>query len=234
MAPADPMGGYNPYGGYGPPMMHHGGHHMGGHPPGMRSSGSHSSTIGASAPFRPGDWRCGQETCAYHNFAKNINCLRCGAPRANAAVVADATNFAAMNDPSFGMGPGSMGNTPGPAPFQPGGFGNAGGYPGQQFGGPPSTYALPSGLGAPSPYPPMGGQYAPNGGMHGSGFDSRAAEAAFSAAGPAPQATGGASFGNGTFDGSTDPFHFLGSELGNLSINDSRRNAGPGASKSPN
>jgi hypothetical protein len=243
MAPADPMGGYNPYGGYGPPpmgnMMQHGGHHMGGHPPGMRSSHS-VNQLGASAPFRPGDWRCGQETCNYHNFAKNVNCLRCGAPRANAAVVADASNFAAMNDPSFGMGPPSMGGTPGPSPYAPNSFGGAGGYPQQQFGGPPSTYALPSGLGAPSPYPPMGGQYAPNNGMHqqqqqqhGSGFDSRA-EAAFSAAGPPQPSSGGGSFGNGAFDGSTDPFHFLGSELGNLSINDSHRNLGPGASESPN
>jgi hypothetical protein len=231
--PADPNMGFS-YQGYGPPMtMHHGGHHMGGgHGPGMRSSNSVNS-LGASAPFRPGDWRCGQETCNYHNFAKNINCLRCGAPRANAAVVADASNFAAMNDPSFGMGGPSMGNTPGPTAFPPQGFGNAG-FPGQQFGGPPSTYALPSGLaGAPSPYPPMGAQYAPNGGMHGSGFDSRT-EAAFSGAGPVPQAAGGASFGNGTFDSNTDPFHFLGTDLGNMSLNDSRRNPGAGATKSPN
>ncbi|KAL6940392.1 hypothetical protein ACO0QE_004291 [Hanseniaspora vineae] len=26
-------------------------------------------------PFRPGDWKC--SNCAYHNFAKNMNCLRC-------------------------------------------------------------------------------------------------------------------------------------------------------------
>jgi len=77
-----------------------------------------------------------------------------------------------------------------------------------------------------------GGQYAPNGGMHGSGFDSRAAEAAFSAAGPQP--TQGASFNGGGYDGGSDPFHFLNSELNSLSMNDTRRNTGAGATKSPN
>lgn len=33
-------------------------------------------------PFRAGDWKCAREGCNYHNFAKNINCLRCGGPRA--------------------------------------------------------------------------------------------------------------------------------------------------------
>jgi hypothetical protein len=145
-----------------------------------------------------------------------------------------------MNDPSFGMGPQSMGGTPGPTPFGPGGFGNAGGFPGQQYGGPSSTYALPAGLaGGPNPYPPMGGgQYAHNGSMPGSGFDSRAAEAAFSAAGPAPSA-GGPSFNNnnngGGYDGASDPFHFLNAEMNQLSMNnDARRNTGAGATKSPN
>ena len=35
----------------------------------------------SSVPFRAGDWKCGNDGCAYHNFAKNICCLRCGAPR---------------------------------------------------------------------------------------------------------------------------------------------------------
>ena len=30
---------------------------------------------GIEVPFRPGDWNCG--SCGYHNFAKNLNCLRC-------------------------------------------------------------------------------------------------------------------------------------------------------------
>ncbi len=35
----------------------------------------------SSVPFRAGDWKCAVESCSYHNFAKNISCLRCGAPR---------------------------------------------------------------------------------------------------------------------------------------------------------
>lgn len=38
-------------------------------------------------PFRAGDWKCGTDGCNYHNFAKNTNCLRCGAPRISASVV---------------------------------------------------------------------------------------------------------------------------------------------------
>ncbi len=74
-----------------------------------------------------------------------------------------------------------MGGTPGPGPFGAAAFGG-GGFPTQQFGGPPSSYALPSGIGGASPYPPMGAPYGPNGGMHATPFDSRAAEAAFTLA----------------------------------------------------
>ncbi|QLG73430.1 hypothetical protein HG535_0E05140 [Zygotorulaspora mrakii] len=34
---------------------------------------------GSNVPFRAGDWKC--PTCAYHNFAKNVVCLRCGGPK---------------------------------------------------------------------------------------------------------------------------------------------------------
>lgn len=219
------------YGYGGPQMMHHGPH---GHGVGGRSQ----STLGASAPFRPGDWRCGVETCNYHNFAKNVNCLRCGAPRSQASIVADSTNFNAMNDPSFGMGQPPMGGQPGGAPFGPGGFGAPGAFPTPGFAGPPSGYGMPSAMGAPSPFPPMGG-YAANGGMHASGFDARA-ESAFTGAGPSGTGapTSGASYnggaGAGGYDQPQDPFHFLGSELGNMSLNDNRRQAGTGATKSPN
>ena len=59
------------------------------------------------------------------------------------------------------MGPPSMAGTPGPGPFAAaaaaGGF-NTGGYGGQGYGRPPSTFALPSGLGtSTSGYPPMSG-----------------------------------------------------------------------------
>lgn len=33
---------------------------------------------GNSVPFRAGDWKCTNEACQYHNFAKNICCLKCG------------------------------------------------------------------------------------------------------------------------------------------------------------
>jgi hypothetical protein len=77
----------------------------------------------------------------------------------------------------------------------------------------------------------MGAQYAPNGGMHSTPFDSRAAEAAFTSAGQAPPSAG---FSNGGFnDGHNDPFSFLSTSLGGLSMNDDRRNIANAASKSP-
>ncbi|KAF2841200.1 hypothetical protein M501DRAFT_1014013 [Patellaria atrata CBS 101060] len=216
---------------YGHPMMapqHHMGHGHGmGH---MRGGNS-----GGIVPFRAGDWKCGSDGCGYHNFAKNVSCLRCGASRAGAAVVADSAFPSPMDTPSsFGMGPPSMAGTPGPGPFPgPGAFGSGAGFPGQPFGGPPSTYALPSGLGGASPYPPMNPQFAPhNGGMHSTGFDSRA-EAAFSSAGQMPP-SGGAGFSNGGFsEGQNDPFSFLSSGLSGLSMDDSRRNAPNNSGKSP-
>lgn len=33
---------------------------------------------GNSVPFRAGDWKCTNEACQYHNFAKNLVCLKCG------------------------------------------------------------------------------------------------------------------------------------------------------------
>ena len=235
----DPMG-YSNYG-YGPPHMmpphHHMGHH-GGHGMGHGRGGG-----GGMVPFRAGDWKCGSEGCGYHNFAKNVSCLRCGASRAGAAVVADSAFPSPLEPPSgYGMGPPSMAGTPGPGPFAAasGGFGS-GGFGGQQYGGPPSQYALPSGLGAPTgAYPPMGAGYSQ--GQSGGPFDSRAAEAAFSSAGNGPPAStgapngstgfGGAAYGN--MDGSSDPFAFLSSGLGGLSMNDdnSRRN-GANPNKSP-
>jgi len=233
-APAgDPSMGYPPYG-YGPPSMmpHHMGH--GHHGMGHMGGGGDRRGLGNVVPFRAGDWKCGSDGCGYHNFAKNVSCLRCGASRAGAAIVADSAFPSPMDTPgsSYGMGPPSMAGTPGPGPFAGAGAFGPGGFPGQQYGGPQSTYALPSGLGAPSPYPPMGGmnnQYAPNGGMHGPGFDSRAAEAAFSSAGP--QSGPGASFSNGGYADGPDPFSFLSSAIGGLSMNDEpRRNTGAGKS----
>jgi hypothetical protein len=180
-------------------------------------------------PFRAGDWKCGENGCGYHNFAKNTACLRCGASRAGAAVVADSAFPSPMDTPSgFGMGPSSMGGTPGAGPYGPAGF--AGGYPPQQYGAPPSSYALPSGMGGASPYAPMGAGYMPNGGMQHTPFDNRSAEAAFSAADPYPS-QGASNGGNG--DGRNDPFAFLSSGFGSLSMNDDRRGASNSANKSP-
>ena len=239
----DAMGGYSGGYGYGPPAMmpppQHMGHHgMGGHG-GGRMGGS-----GGVVPFRAGDWKCGSEGCGYHNFAKNVSCLRCGASRAGAAVVADSGYPSPMDPPStYGMGPGSMAGTPGPGPFASaaGGFGSSGAYGGQQFGGPPSTYALPSGLGASTgPYPGslnthFGG---PASGAHSAGpFDSRAAEAAFQSASNGP-ASAGPSNNFYTHQNESDPFAFLSSSLGgmNLNSNDARQNGGAqlsAPSKSP-
>ncbi|KAL9586502.1 MAG: hypothetical protein Q9212_000862 [Teloschistes hypoglaucus] len=237
----DPMG-YSGYG-YGAPHMmshhhpmgHHGGHGMG-HGRGMGGGGM--------VPFRAGDWKCGSEGCGYHNFAKNVSCLRCGASRAGAAVVADSAFPSPLDPPSgYGMGPPSMAGTPGPGPFATaaGGFG-AGGFGGQQYGGPPSTYALPSGLGAPTgAYPPMGTGYGQGSGGHSGGpFDSRSAEAAFSAASNGPPLSAGAANGSnygganyGVMDGGPDPFAFLSSGLGGLSMNDDNRRNGANSNKSP-
>ena len=55
-------------------------------------------TSAGSVPFRAGDWKCGAEGCAYHNFAKNVTCLRCGASRSQAALVAESTNAIASSN----------------------------------------------------------------------------------------------------------------------------------------
>ncbi|KAJ9629822.1 Asparagine-rich protein (ARP protein) [Taxawa tesnikishii (nom. ined.)] len=228
------------YGGYGyghPGMMGMPGGHMGhGHGHGMRGSGNNS------VPFRAGDWRCGVEGCNYHNFAKNINCLRCGASRAQATVIGEFPPSMGMDGTptGYGMGPPSMAGTPGPAPYGGGasGFGSAGGFPGQAFGGPPSTYGVPSGMGAAaSPYPPVNAGYGHSGGMQSGGFDSRA-EAAFSNAGHSNAASGfsngGGMYGGGN-DSVSDPFNFLSSGLSGLSMggDENRRNGTNNASKSP-
>lgn len=248
--PQEMGGGPGGYGyGYGPPHMmgpppHHGGHH--GHM-------GHSGRMGGSGavPFRAGDWKCGNEVCGYHNFAKNVCCLRCGASRAGAAVVADSgypgPGSSMDNSSQYSMSQGSMAGTPGPGPgpFASGGgsFGSgAGGY-NQHFGGPPSHF-LPSGIGGgaggyPSSLNTQGFGSAP--GSHSAGpFDSRAAEAAFQSATNGPASAGGSGnfYNNGSNNnggGENDPFAFLSSGIGGLSVsgNDARQNGGSGPNKSP-
>lgn len=222
-------GGGGPGYGYGaPPMMgppQHVNHH-------------NSMGHGGRVPFRAGDWKCGNDACQYHNFAKNVCCLRCGASRAGAAIVADSGFTSPMDPPSnYGIGQGGMGNNAGPGgfPSAAGGFGSQGGY-GQHFGGPPSTYALPSGLGAGagSHYQPMNSHFGPGPGAHHAGaFDSRAAEVAFQSAGNGPA---GAAAGSNNFYGQAenDPFAFLSSGMGGLTVSgDARQNGNAAPNKSP-
>lgn len=55
----------------------------------MPTNGSTPTTSrsNSSVPFRAGDWNCLNNSCSYHNFAKNITCLKCGAPRVSMAVI---------------------------------------------------------------------------------------------------------------------------------------------------
>lgn len=70
------------------------------------SQSSRSSSMAGSVPFRAGDWKCGAEGCGYHNFAKNVSCLRCGASRAQAALIADSTG--GLSTPASMSSMGSM------------------------------------------------------------------------------------------------------------------------------
>ncbi|OAL30579.1 hypothetical protein AYO20_08666 [Fonsecaea nubica] len=228
---------YNSYPGYGPPHMmgHH--PHMGHHGHGV---GHHGRGGAGIVPFRAGDWRCGAEGCSYHNFAKNVNCLRCGAPRSGAAVVVDSAYPSPMAPPSeYGMGPGSMASTPGPAPY---GAGAAAFGSGAAFAQPPSQFGMPSGMGGPpaAPFPQMGNMtpgYASSNMSH-SSFGP-AAQAAFSGAAdtnaPSNLPQNGF-YGNGP---GGDPFAFLSAGIDSLSMvtpddnQGPRRNGGPQSAKSP-
>ena len=225
--------GHAPYG----MMGGHGG--MGGHGHGhghMRGGGG-----GAIIPFRAGDWKCGSEGCGYHNFAKNVSCLRCGASRANAVLVADNSYPQTMNAPSsYGMHPPGpqMAAAPGhfPPPPAPAAYGAPGDFHSQQFAAPPSSYAMPSGLGgATSAYAPMGGHFSAPGAPPSGAFDSRA-ESAFTSAGQQTPSTMGASMNGGNYgmDGAHDPFSFLSSGIGGLNLNEeNRRNGANNSAKSP-
>lgn len=231
---ADPYG-YGAYG-YGPP-------HMMGHPPHMGHHGHsmHHGRGGAGVvPFRAGDWRCGADGCSYHNFAKNVNCLRCGAPRAGAAVVVDSSYPSPMGPPSdFGMGPGSMASTAGPGPYGPGAqaFASGGAFGGQLAAPPPGQFGMPS-MGGPASAFPMGGMtpsYASSNMSH-SSFGHPAAQAAFTGA-ENPVAPGASQNGFYNEQQNTDPFAFLSAGLGGLSVNDEnqppRRNGNTQSAKSP-
>ncbi|CAK7229041.1 Asparagine-rich protein (ARP protein) [Sporothrix bragantina] len=228
-----------------PPQQQHGNHHghghghSHGHGHGHMGGGHGGGRMGGSGvvPFRAGDWKCGNDACGYHNFAKNVCCLRCGASRATAAVVADSGYPSPMDgNSSYNMNQNSMGGNPGPGPFASGGgpfaSGGSGGY-GQQFGGPPSTYALPSGLGGSNaaPYPPLNTHFGPVSSSHSAGpFDSRAAEAAFQSATNGPASAGPSN----NFYSQNDPFAFLSSGMGGLSVNNSGESRQNGSGAPPN
>lgn len=239
----DPMGfgyGYPPHammGGH--PHMSHSGH--GGH--GSHNMPHMGRAGGGPVPFRAGDWKCGQEGCSYHNFAKNISCLRCSAPRSSAAIINEPSFTNPMdNSSNYGMHASSMAGTPGIGPYGQGhaGYASGGGYNGHQYGGPPSTYALPSGPGGGlSPYPSMGAaahynQHTVSGAPSAGGvFDGRA-ESTFSGAGQTPASAGSAQNGNNYgFEAHNDPFAFLSAGMGNLIMDDGRRNGAVNSTKSP-
>lgn len=50
----------------------------GGYGYGHNYAGGQRALYGNSVPFRAGDWKCTNELCQYHNFAKNLCCLKCG------------------------------------------------------------------------------------------------------------------------------------------------------------
>lgn len=77
------MNGYSNYGGqmYNDNNGHgHGGVSMGGNNGNNNHNGSrnYGGNGGNLVPFRAGDWKCTNEACQYHNFAKNLVCLKCG------------------------------------------------------------------------------------------------------------------------------------------------------------
>jgi len=141
----------NMYGGYpygmgqmigptGMPSLNPGMHAIGGMPVASRRGGD------SRIPFRAGDWRCGAEGCNYHNFAKNINCLRCGASRTSVAMSAaegsGAPGMDGMTLPGgFGM-QGPMAMASGPIPGAYGGM-NATFRPAGVFNSPQPFGAMP-------------------------------------------------------------------------------------------
>ncbi|RMZ87527.1 hypothetical protein DV736_g5244, partial [Chaetothyriales sp. CBS 134916] len=240
-AAVDPYGyQYPPYG----PIGYGGGPHAG-HPHHNNQSHhgpGHGHRGNGPVPFRAGDWRCGADGCSYHNFAKNVNCLRCGAPRSTAAVVVEQSFSSPMHPPpDFGLGPpGSIASTPGPAPYGAGAQAFGSGAAFAQH--PPNAYAIPSGIAAPGPgFPQMGAIAAgfPSANLSQHSFGP-AAQAAFSGA----IDTGPAASGNPTQNGfygneqAPDPFSFLSSGMSNLNVGgdenqNARRNGGPQGAKSP-
>lgn len=152
-----------------------------------------------------------------------------------------------MHQQHSSMSGGTPGSGASPYGPGPGAYGSGGGYHGHQYGGPPSTYALPSGLAGGAGYPPMGayGNNPNNGNTVSGAMDSHNAYAGgqtpASSSGASGAQNGGVSvnFGYDGAQGGNDPFSFLSTGLGGLSMDDGGRGrngaAGQGAAgaKSP-
>ncbi|KAH6871911.1 hypothetical protein B0T10DRAFT_589332 [Thelonectria olida] len=142
------------YGGYGPPAMMsplpHGGHH------GPMGHGGRMVGSGV-VHFCAGDWKCGNEVCGFHNFAKNVCCLRCCASRAGAAVVADSRYPSSMdNFYQYSMSQGSMAGTPGSGDYNQH-FGTFGWGLGSHSAGPFDSRAAETAFQSTSNCPASGG-----------------------------------------------------------------------------
>ncbi|KAF3168588.1 hypothetical protein TWF225_011763 [Orbilia oligospora] len=171
------------------------------------------SSGGSMVPFRAGDWKCGSENCGYHNFAKNVSCLRCGASRAGAAVVADTGYSSPIEAASPYSGPPSAGLIPPPGALGSSGFHGPGGYPGPQYAqggfGMGGSVAGSSGFSSPIGAPHMGHGAGP---MSSGAFDQRG-DPSFGMSGN----------GNGYGNMPGDDLSFLSGSIGGLGLNDEPR-----------
>ncbi|KAK6354700.1 hypothetical protein TWF696_003839 [Orbilia brochopaga] len=177
------------------------------------------SSGGSMVPFRAGDWKCGSENCGYHNFAKNVSCLRCGASRAGAAVVADTGYSSPIEAASPYSGPPSAGLIPPPAALGSAGFHAPAAYPGPQYaqggfnmGG---SVAGSSGFSSPIGAPHMGHGA---GAMNAGPFDQRGGDPTF---GGMPAGGNGNIYSTGGM--LNEDLSFLSNSLGGLGLNDEPR-----------
>lgn len=85
---SDEKQGLSPYGGYQDQFQgqHHGvksnnSYHYNQGYTNNHNMANQRQTYGNTVPFRAGDWKCPNDSCQYHNFAKNLCCLKCGAAK---------------------------------------------------------------------------------------------------------------------------------------------------------
>lgn len=110
----------------------HAGQRHTGRPYNARAGPGHRANFGSSnVPFRAGDWKCMNENCAYHNFAKNVCCLKCGAPRMQSAII---TGHVQGGGQGYGANAGQSPNQYGAGQYSAGQY-NAGQYGAGQYAG---------------------------------------------------------------------------------------------------